>query len=232
MRHTMSDVDWTKMSIRRALWLAFGTLLAIIGFYFLRACAIEKPSWLGVSYCLVPLDGQEVRRQTEAGRALREQIAELERQIAARPFCQPPAPAPRKDAGPLKIDPAQKDLSGLEGCWVSTAPTIINSRTNEALQVVYCFDAGGRTGKMKMNEEGGQSCIGPITARLVNRQLIFESTGAVCPDGNNYPATRVNCRVDASRSARCDIVEYRSGFGNAPEPIADQIVDTQFLRQQ
>lgn len=219
-----------RPSNRALLWAGFAGLLAFSGLLMLRACALEWPAWLGANFCPQSVDGSALQREIEAGGVLRQEIADLERKVVARPVCE--APRPKQQAGPLKIDPTKKDLSSLEGCWVSTAPTITNSITGEKLQFVYCFDPGGRTGKLIIKEsQSGQVCEGPMTANIDGRRLVFETPGALCGNGSKYPPTRVNCRLDAKKSARCDVVEYHKGFSEAPEPVGDQVRDTEFVPQ-
>ena len=111
-----------------------------------------------------------------------------------------PRPAPRKgEEMQIPKDAAQKkDLSFLEGCWVSETG-LFSHPANKPVIAEYCFDKNGR-GRRFVREEGGRVCSGPSQARFTNGQLQFDAGPATCPRGGRFVPQRVDCRGSQDRT--------------------------------
>ena len=222
------------------LWLVFAALLAISGLLFLKACALTWPRWLATSFCLAGLDDTVLRREIERGDALKEHIAVLEQRLLGLPQCpaegssatSPRAPTPAAGAKDewLKINPGTADLGALEGCWVSTSGTTINSRTGLKSTIVYCFVPGGLTGRVEIRQEDGTVCTGSINTAVGGNTLTMDEEVAPCSDGSKYVAAKITCRLKPSGPAECDLVDYPDGPNGTPEPSDQQVRDTEFRR--
>ncbi len=105
----------------------------------------------------------------------------------------PPKPAPRKgEAMQIPKDAAQKkDLSFLEGCWVSETG-LFSYPANKPVIAEYCFDKNGKGSRFE-REEGGDVCRGPGKARFKGNRLYMESEYARCPGGQNYVPHWIEC---------------------------------------
>lgn len=113
-----------------------------------------------------------------------------------------PRPMPRKGED-LKIpdDAAKnKDLSFLEGCWVSETGLYSHPR-NEPIVAEYCFDKNGR-GRRFVRERNGQICSGSAQAQFRGDGLTFEADNARCPRGGQYVPQKVECRGN-NNSTQC-----------------------------
>ena len=105
-----------------------------------------------------------------------------------------PQPKPRKgEEMQIPKDAAKKkDLSFLEGCWVSETG-LFSHPANKPVIAEYCFDKNGR-GRRFVREEGGRVCSGPSQARFNNGRLQFDAGPATCPRGSRFVPQRVECQ--------------------------------------
>lgn len=123
----------------------------------------------------------------------------------------PPAPEPQPEPKPmprkgedLKIpdDAAKKkDLSFLEGCWVSETG-LYSHPGNEPIVAEYCFDKNGR-GRRFVRERNGQVCSGSAQAQFRGDGLTFDADNARCPRGGQYVPQKVECRGN-NNSTQCN----------------------------
>lgn len=102
-------------------------------------------------------------------------------------------PKPQKNED-LKIpqDAAQKkDLSFLEGCWVSETG-LFSHPSGEPITAEYCFDKKGK-GRRFVRERNGQVCSGTARAQFQGSRLEFDAPIAKCPRGGQYVPQDVKC---------------------------------------
>lgn len=129
--------------------------------------------------------------------------AKPEPKPAPKPEPKPePKPKPRKGED-LKIPEdaaSKKDLSFLEGCWVSETGLFSHPR-NEPIIAEYCFDKKGQ-GRRFVRERNGQVCSGPAQAQFEGSRLTFEAGDARCPRGGQYVPQQVECRGN-NTSTQC-----------------------------
>ncbi len=112
----------------------------------------------------------------------------------AKPEPKPtPKPKPQKNED-LKIpqDAAKKkDLSFLEGCWVSETG-LFSHPSGEPITAEYCFDKKGK-GRRFVRERNGQVCSGTARAQFQGSRLEFDAPIAKCPRGGQYVPQDVKC---------------------------------------
>ena len=109
-------------------------------------------------------------------------------------------PKPRKNED-LKIpqDAAKKkDLSFLEGCWVSETG-LFSHPSGVPIVAEYCFDKKGK-GRRFVRERNGQVCSGTAQARFQGTRLEFDAPIAKCPRGGQYVPQDVKCTGSESRT--------------------------------
>lgn len=109
-------------------------------------------------------------------------------------------PAPKKNED-LKIPEEavkKKDLSFLEGCWVSETG-LFSHPSGEPITAEYCFDKKGK-GRRFVRERNGQVCSGTAQARFQGTRLEFDAPIAKCPRGGQYVPQDVKCTGSESRT--------------------------------
>lgn len=114
-------------------------------------------------------------------------------------------PAPRKQARgeDMRIPEEARDkndLSFLEGCWDSETD-LRNERTNEPLDVKYCFDASGRGSRTILQKHSRDRCVGSVRARFdASGTLRIDSDSAACGDGGGFVPQQVQCRSSGGKA--------------------------------
>lgn len=111
-------------------------------------------------------------------------------------------PKPQKNED-LKIpqDAVQKkDLSFLEGCWVSETG-LFSHPSGEPITAEYCFDKKGK-GRRFVRERNGQVCSGTARAQFQGSRLEFDAPIAKCPRGGQYVPQDVKC-TGSETSTQC-----------------------------
>ena len=119
-----------------------------------------------------------------------------------------PAPKPQETPKPeknedLKIpqDAAKKkDLSFLEGCWVSETG-LFSHPSGVPIVAEYCFDKKGK-GRRFVRERNGQVCSGSAKAQFQGTRLEFDAPTAKCPQGGQYVPQDVKC-TGSETSTQC-----------------------------
>ena len=119
-----------------------------------------------------------------------------------------PAPKPQetpksKKNEDLKIpqDAAKKkDLSFLEGCWVSETG-LFSHPSGVPIVAEYCFDKKGK-GRRFVRERNGQVCSGSAKAQFQGTRLEFDAPTAKCPKGGQYVPQDVKC-TGSETSTQC-----------------------------
>ena len=116
----------------------------------------------------------------------------------------------------------ERDLSFLEGCWVTNSP-VFNDRTGRPIVVRYCCDDTSGAGTVVVDETTESACSGPITASRSGNSLTIEQGEAVCPNGRRWNRQTIACTSGADR-ATCEI-RVTSG------PVAGRVLrDVSMLR--
>jgi hypothetical protein len=96
-----------------------------------------------------------------------------------------------------------KDLSFLEGCWNSETG-LRSERTNEPIDVQYCFDAKGRGTRTITTHESRDRCIGSVQAQFDSSgKLIIDADGSPCNKGGGFVPQHVECSSNSGK-ADCD----------------------------
>lgn len=110
---------------------------------------------------------------------------------------QPPKP-------PLIIPPdAQKNggTAFLDGHWQSHSG-LMDSETGRPLDVEYDFKDG--KGRAIIHRSDGTTCSATATAAMAAGKLVIDQTGdAVCPDGQRFDRSKVECRAGKDGKAEC-----------------------------
>ncbi len=98
----------------------------------------------------------------------------------------------------------------LNGRWRSRTG-LIESETGKPIEVEYDFKGG--KGTITVHRSDGSSCTGPVEAMMNQGNLVIEGRGeAVCPNGEGFHASRVECRPGADGRAACQ-GRYQDGSG-------------------
>jgi hypothetical protein len=113
------------------------------------------------------------------------------------------------------------DFSFLEGCWVSTSESLVNSDTGLPIMVKYCFDKSGQ-GAVTLDETDAngvftQSCVGQADTVYKDGALIIaEKIEKTCPGNRTYELAILTCKPsdkdgDGLRKVSCVIFQDSIG---------------------
>lgn len=119
-----------------------------------------------------------------------------------------PAPKPQEKPKPIKNEDLKipqdaakkKDLSFLEGCWVSETG-LFSHPSGVPIVAEYCFDKKGK-GRRFVRERNGQVCSGSAKAQFQGTRLEFDAPTAKCPQGGQYVPQDVKC-TGSETSTQC-----------------------------
>lgn len=127
---------------------------------------------------------------------------------------EPPPTQPEEPRRPqigenLRMPTDRKDLSFLEGCWMSISP-IKNARTGTPIQIRYCFQNNGR-GQVDISQSNGVHCAAPLSAQRNGNTVKIQHGAVPCSDGSGFLESIITCKPK-SGEASCDILNYRNGL--------------------
>ena len=160
------------------------------------------------------LDTPSLDRLTSEGTALRNDIAQLRRQVdekaalcvrppeaSAAPL--PPITLPEHSGEALSIPEQKDDYGFLEGRWMNDAG-LRNKEDGQPITVIYAFDGQG-DGSVSVRQKGKQDCVGKAKARFIDEgTLRIETERQVCPNENRaYAAEIIECRPAADGRTSC-----------------------------
>lgn len=230
-----------------ATWLLFAGLLLASGYLVLRACGLTIGPWT-VSWCVVGASTS----QTEPIGALLAQVEGLERQLQQQQPCPVPpdriapspppveAPTTRPEPVPAPIQSAtehdirsqpgeglrlpsdRRDLSFLEGCWVSTSQ-IFEMETRTPIEIRYCFQNNGR-GTVEISKSDGAHCTAPIRAQRIGPNLKMQHGAIPCDRGSGFNESIITCKP-LNNEASCNVINYRNG-----REERQRVIDGRFRR--
>lgn len=117
-------------------------------------------------------------------------------------------PNPDKQATPVKPpliipDAAAKNgsTSFLDGHWRSQSG-LMDSETGRPLEMEYDFKDGKGTATIHRND--GSACTAGATAAMQAGKLVIDQTGdVVCPDGQKFDRSKVECTAGKDGKAAC-----------------------------
>ena len=144
-------------------------------------------------------------------------VPQLQPQPAPQPAPAPEPQPPPDESKKLEIpqDADKNDLSFLAGCWRNVT-SLRNLRTNEPVNIRYCFDQDGR-GELSVIGQNGQTCKGAARAKFGNDKslsIVDLGRGAVCPDGSAYNPSKTICRALPDGSTGCEGQGTQPGNNN------------------
>lgn len=204
--------------MRRALFILLpaAALVAIVAVWrlLLPACASLAPGQglFGLCPSVAPPPARaQAADEIARGRTLEAEIEALQRELAARADCPPPAhraalPPPQIDAERWE----EGDVTLLDGCWSVDSDYRVRHRdSGEIVTVPFwraCFDAEGR-GRQELRMSDGTTCDSGLTARFQeNGALRLEDDGdSPCSGGRQLLKRAGDCTLGEDGRARCKL---------------------------
>lgn len=205
--------------------VAFVFLVTMLVALILPACG-ARPPFLGflAPFCSEPVAADPRLAAADADRrALEDEIAGLERELAQLRCTQPVAELPQRSEEDETMEDVirEGDEQALAGCWDLISDYSIRDQSTGASYPVeswqVCFDEQGQ-GEQRLRYENGVQCNGPVRADISSGTLRISDIGDLpCSNGFRIFERVTDCQLTGSGRVRCMQTQERTSSRTSVE---------------